>query len=109
MTEKLHCISDPPWYTEGLKFQCTGCGKCCTGSAGAVWLKESDIQKIVQFLNISRKEFLEKYTCWIDERLSLTEKENYDCIFLQGKFCSIYAARPTQCQTFPFWPNHLKS
>jgi Fe-S-cluster containining protein len=36
------------------------------------------------------------------ECLSLKEKSNYDCIFWnQG--CTVYAARPVQCRTFPFW------
>ncbi|MFZ4403918.1 MAG: YkgJ family cysteine cluster protein, partial [Pseudobdellovibrionaceae bacterium] len=27
-----------------------------------------------------------------------------DCLFLKDKKCSIYEARPTQCRTWPFWP-----
>lgn len=30
------------------------------------------------------------------------------CVFLdQGGQCSIYAARPVQCKTYPFWPSML--
>jgi hypothetical protein len=25
-------------------------------------------------------------------------------MFLKGKSCGIYEARPTQCRTWPFWP-----
>lgn len=110
MTKKLDLSA--PWYKEGLKFQCTGCGKCCSGAPGAVWLKPRDVQEISKFLNISEAEFLAHYTRQIDGMLSLTEKfekQNYDCVFLKGKFCSIYPVRPIQCQTFPFWPGNLES
>lgn len=28
-----------------------------------------------------------------------------DCIFLEDKLCSIYKVRPTQCATYPWWPD----
>ncbi len=28
-----------------------------------------------------------------------------DCIFLEDKLCSIYQVRPTQCATYPWWPD----
>ena len=31
------------WYADGLKFSCTGCGNCCTGSAGFTWVSEDEI------------------------------------------------------------------
>lgn len=104
MNEKLNV-----WYKNGLKFECTGCGKCCTGSPGAVWLNPNEIQTIADFLKISKENFLAKFTRLIDGRLSLIEKEHYDCVFLNGKFCSIYPVRPVQCQTFPFWHTILES
>ena len=30
-------------------------------------------------------------------------------IFLKDKKCQIYSVRPTQCRTFPWWPQNLKS
>jgi len=29
------------------------------------------------------------------------------CTFLDGNRCSIYEARPTQCKTYPFWPQNM--
>jgi len=29
-----------PWYKDGLKFSCSGCGDCCTGAPGYRSLKE---------------------------------------------------------------------
>lgn len=28
-------------------------------------------------------------------------------MFLEGKQCSVYEARPTQCRTWPFWPENM--
>ena len=30
------------WYAEGLRFACTGCGDCCTGEPGAIWVNEDE-------------------------------------------------------------------
>ena len=27
-----------PWYRDGLRFECTRCGHCCTGAPGYVWV-----------------------------------------------------------------------
>lgn len=98
-----------PWYKDGLQFKCTGCGKCCTGAPGAVWLKPHEIETIAAYLKITKEEFIKSYTRLIDGRISLIEKERYDCIFLEGNACSVYPVRPVQCQTFPFWPSLLQS
>ena len=44
-------------------------------------------------------------------RLSLVDKpEHADCVFWEGDAgCAIYPVRPTQCRTFPFWSEHLRS
>ncbi|TMW62738.1 hypothetical protein Poli38472_005356 [Pythium oligandrum] len=36
-------------------------------------------------------------------------QDDSQCIFLDGKRCSIYEARPTQCRTFPWWPQNIVS
>jgi Fe-S-cluster containining protein len=58
-------------------------------------------------------DFVETYCRWIpagagEERLSLKEKSDYDCIFWKSG-CSVYAARPLQCRAFPFWRSILHS
>jgi Fe-S-cluster containining protein len=44
-------------------------------------------------------------------RLSLREKENFDCIFWDGGRddggCTVYSARPLQCRSYPFWSANL--
>lgn len=64
-------------------------------------------------LGISEEEFLTQYCRQVDLgheiRVSLTEKENFDCIFWSQEKdgCSIYEGRPLQCQSYPFWPQLL--
>ena len=93
-----------PWFSEGLKFKCTGCGKCCTGSPGYVFLSHTDCDKLATHLSLSDEEFLAKYTYPVDEKISLLDKPGSDhCIFLVNNQCSVYEARPQQCRTFPWW------
>jgi Fe-S-cluster containining protein len=44
-------------------------------------------------------------------RRSLRERDDYDCVFLEGSHdrCAIYRSRPYQCRSFPFWPDVLES
>ena len=99
----------PQWIGEGLPFQCTGCGKCCTGAPGCIWVNEEEIQAIAAKLGLPQEVFRARYTEQVDDRVSLIEQphRNNDCIFLKGKECGIYDVRPTQCRTFPFWPSNV--
>jgi len=99
-----------PWYKEGVHFSCTGCGKCCTGFPGYVWISDEEISALANHLRISDEEFRKKYTRMCYGRVSLKElKPHYDCIFLKNNQCSIYAYRPKQCRTFPFWQENMES
>ncbi len=102
--------SKEPWYKEGLPFSCTGCGKCCTGSPGYVWVNSDEIKALADHLSITCEDFIRKYTRNVDGRLSLNElPTHYDCVFLKNNQCTVYAARPVQCRTFPWWTSTLKS
>ena len=102
------------WYKEGLHFQCAGCGGCCTGAPGYVWLTDEEEKQIADFLDISLDEFEKTYTRMVyGLRRSLKEipQSNYDCVFFNSetKQCSIYDVRPAQCRTWPFWDSLLES
>lgn len=102
--------SNPEWYSEGLRFKCTECGKCCTGTPGYVWVNAEEMEEMAAFLEISLREFKQKYVRRVGQRHSLLEsKQSYDCIFLKENKCQVYGARPTQCRTFPWWPQNLSS
>ncbi len=109
MTEKK-TAKRLPWFKDGLKFGCTECGECCTGSPGYVWLNDAEIAAMAKELKITEEEFVKKYTRKIAGRLSLLEhQKTYDCVFLKERRCLVYHARPTQCRTFPWWPENLAS
>lgn len=106
------------WYAEGLRFQCTQCGNCCTGPTGFVWFTEEEGQALARKLGVSEENFYRHYAHQVEGQWSLNERETVhgmDCIFLDresvpGKaICGVYDARPTQCRTWPFWPENLKS
>jgi Fe-S-cluster containining protein len=105
--------SSLPWYTDGLSFKCTGCGKCCTGTPGVVWVTEEEIERIATLLKISKEECEAKYVRREYGRKTLSEKPPkdgiYDCVFLEGSRCTIYEERPSQCRTFPWWRENLHS
>ena len=104
-----------PWYREGLQFGCTGCGACCR-KAGYVWLGKADVARLADHLGLSIEDFRARYT----EEVSVPGQDQpgvhlirapHGCVFLDDATngCTVYAARPTQCQTFPFWPRALES
>ena len=99
-----------PWYKEGLRFECTGCGKCCKGSPGYVWLTVAEMASIATFLHLDFDTFTRKYVRQVNGDFSLIEVgEEYACVFLKEDKCTIYEVRPEQCRTFPFWGKHLRS
>lgn len=99
--------SSKAWWHEGVKFQCQGSGKCCTshGEFGFVFLTLEDRRRFAKYFKISTSQFTKKYCEKYNGAFHLIErKDNPDCLFLKGKGCSVYEARPTQCRTWPFWP-----
>ena len=97
-----------PWYANGLTFSCTGCGNCCTGSAGFTWVSEDEIDALAARLGMDRESFSARYTRVVwrggEQRVSLSEKRGGDCVFWQkGEGCTVYEQRPRQCRTWPFW------
>jgi len=100
---------EEPWFDAGLKFKCTGCGKCCTGSPGYVFLSNADLERFAAHFQCSIEEFMQRYTRFVEGQYALLDRpETYDCIFLADKKCTVYEARPTQCRTFPWWVHHLR-
>lgn len=107
MTREIKEISY--FFDGGLRFECTGCGKCCTGSSGTIFVNDREAGEIAKNLGISKRKFLAGYAYPFEGGHSIRERENGDCVFLNGKMCGIYEVRPTQCRTFPFWPEVLRS
>lgn len=98
------------WWEEGLYFKCLGCGRCCRGEPGAIWLHSSEAEKIAGFLGISISLFRNNYLTNRWGALSIKEKKNGDCFFYSSSNgCFIYPVRPQQCSLYPFWNSLLSS
>jgi uncharacterized protein len=107
-------IDPTVWYARGLRFECTQCGNCCTGSPGYVWVTMEDMDRMAAFLRMPFDEFTRRYVRQVGGRYSLIERQHFDCVFLTrdgtGKTgCAVYGVRPTQCRTWPFWTENVKS
>jgi Fe-S-cluster containining protein len=100
-----------PWYSDGLKFDCTGCGDCCTGEPGYVWVSRAEIEALAAELGLSVEQFEKQYVRRVGTCKSLIERANGDCVFFDAdtRRCRVYELRPRQCRTWPFWPANLAS
>lgn len=97
-----------PFYSDGVKFECTGCGACCKLGGGFVYPSLEDVGFAARHLDLSVKEFTSKYMD-MHERQYVFKNDGDNCIFYGENGCTIYEARPTQCRTYPFWKANLKS
>jgi Fe-S-cluster containining protein len=104
----------PAWLSNGLRFACTRCGHCCSGSPGHVWVSVDESRAIAQCLGLTPEEFAKNHLRRVGMRLSLLEKKGGDCEFLirlpDGlTSCAIHGVRPTQCRTWPLWKSNLRT
>jgi len=104
-------MSRGPWYREGLRFECTRCGACCSGFAGTVRVTDEEIAVLARRLGLSEAEFRKGYTRSVGaDHLSLQETEEFDCVFYdRSKGCQVYEDRPKQCRTWPFWDRVVRT
>lgn len=100
----------PYFFDGGLRFGCTQCGHCCAGAPGTVFMNAAESERIARHLGLTREKFLADYAYPVDGGHSLREVgDNYACIFFRNERCTIYDVRPTQCRTFPFWSENIRS
>ncbi len=100
-----------PWFGEGLRFECTQCGNCCTGAPGYVWVSRGEIQRLADFLGLSLSHFRRQYVRKVHGRESLIERSGGDCVLFDSETrrCRVYSERPRQCRSWPFWPSNLRN
>jgi uncharacterized protein len=104
-------MQENPWYSNGLRFECTQCGDCCTGSTGYVWVNQEEIEALARATGVDAGTLEEKYVRNVGARKTLREFPNGDCVFFdpQARCCSVYQARPRQCRSWPFWDSNLRA
>ncbi len=85
-----------------VHYVCQRCTACCKWP-GDVRIEEDEIAPIARFLGMSEQDFIGRYTRLRMNRkgLSLIEKENHECIMLEGGGCRIHEVKPEQCSGFP--------
>ncbi len=92
-----------------LRFACQpGCTKCCD-QEGYVYLSEEDLKRAAKFVGLSAAAFEARYIYRTRHQRRFRKPREKQCPFLESGGCSIHPAKPTQCRTFPFWPEMVES
>jgi Fe-S-cluster containining protein len=81
------------------QIDCRQCAECCR--VGEVPLAERDIEHLAQFLRISTKAFMEQYAATGQNEEVVLRRTKDGCVFLAGNDCTVYEARPGNCERFP--------
>jgi Fe-S-cluster containining protein len=87
---------------EGIEGQidCTECANCC--KVATVEVSERDVERLAKYLRIPPAKFVAEYTMESEEEGRILRRdERTGCIFLDGRECTVYEARPDICQRFP--------
>ena len=92
-----------------IRFTCLpGCTNCCD-QRGYVYLTEADLVRTAAFLQLSPADFESRYIYRTRHLIRLRKPARSQCHFLKGHGCGIHPAKPTQCRTFPFWPDLIQN
>lgn len=92
-----------------LRFQCQpGCTNCCD-QHGFVYLAAGDIPRLAEYVGLKVDEFEQKYVYRTKNLARLRTPRDGGCYFLKDGACGVHVVKPTQCRTFPFWPELLES
>jgi len=104
-------ISKEAWYSDGLRFECTQCGDCCSGSEGYVWVNQEEIDGMANRIGMDSAAFEEQFVKRVGVMRSLKERPGGDCVLLdpQTRKCTAYEERPRQCKTWPFWQSNIRT
>lgn len=87
---------------EGIEEQidCTECANCC--KVATVQLSDRDTERLAKYLRIPVEKFLADYTFESQEEGRILRRDDRTgCVFLDGRDCTVYEARPDICQRFP--------
>lgn len=108
-----------PWYAKGVQFECQGSGQCCVshGEYGFVYVTANDRKQMAKLRGLTTSEFTRQFCLKEGGLFRLRDgpaddpkkPEAKPCVFLENKRCTVYAARPTQCRTWPFWPETMSA
>jgi len=93
---------------DAIRFTCQqGCTNCCEQD-GYVYLTEEDLLRAAKFTGMSARAFEAKYVYRTRHLMRFRKPRTKQCPFLEGHGCGIHPGKPTQCRTFPFWPETVE-
>ena len=97
-----------PWYAAGVRFECQRSGRCCTnhGEYAHVYLTRDDESRLAAHLELTLREMRRRHTRLVEGRRVLRSTAEA-CVFLDGLDCTVHAAKPRQCSTWPFWRDNM--
>ena len=78
---------------------CRQCAECCR--VHDVQIVERDVEHLSRYLGVPEKKFLEQYTGKGEEGELILKRTEKGCVFLEGNDCTVYEARPGNCERFP--------
>lgn len=78
------------------------------GTYGYVYLSLADRRRMAATLGLELGVFTRRY-CQKTLGLFHLKNPKKDCQFLEESRCTVYEGRPTQCRTWPFWPENLNA
>ena len=87
---------------EGIEEQidCTQCANCCKVATAKVTGR--DVARLARHLRITPAQFAAAYTMPSQEEGAILRRtDEHGCIFLEGRACTVYEARPESCRHFP--------
>jgi len=76
------------------------------GGYGYVYLTLADRRRLARHFGLATGVFTRRYCVRTDGHWHLRDFTD-QCPFLEGRRCGVYEARPEQCRTWPFWPEHM--
>ena len=95
-------------WRPGLRFRCRQCGGCCSWP-GSVFFTADEVGRAAAACGLSPHGFIEQFS------LRRLDADLYELHALRGcpllgadKGCLIYASRPLQCASFPFWRSNVR-
>lgn len=85
-------------------FECQKCGHCCQGET-TVSLNESDVNRMLAYLEMPRQEVAGKYWRLTDDIIQMKIVDGHCVFFDQG--CVVHTGKPWRCKQWPLHPSIL--
>ena len=88
--------------TPAIHYTCQRCTNCCRWP-GVVRVGADEIAAIAAHVGMSEQDFIGRHTRLRPDRrgLSLLEKPDASCEWLDGRDCRLQTVKPAQCRAFP--------